>query len=626
MKKSVVLLCGFLACISLTACQGGGAKSKGEEYWSSARKAESFETYVTEHGAEWDLEALKQEASSADSSYSQRFKAAALLCAQEYQSNRPTDSDDSWKDGAFALDYPQSGEYAVNCLSQVTAGGEEFWTSFEDAFTPYDYFWPLLAAADDLDGQALAALWKGIPDETYGYELKDVIEKWVQKKPESIVRVGDALMEAGYYEDWSYTDWLNTYFQNAEDNKAVSTDSVQDVLDYIAYVQKLLPQLEEESGTIKQTSDVSGEEYYNTKMMVAVNSSLDLKEGSQGTAGDGAAEGESAGNEAAENGAAAGEPAEGEGAGNGAAAGEPAEGEGAENAAPGAIEIEGKKVIAFYQNTQAEEFPGSPAPLHVIGDFMFGLPSGEFAASPEEADYYLVLTPNYEYGEYYQINGGSDSKIQEVYSSTSIDLYEASTGNLLRHVGNIQENAPERIFTSYDDETAQYPEVTKADVLSYIYHNINTPDLYVAMLDNIAGKSQLEKEESIIMGKWEITYHGGELSGGFVHGMFQYDPEDGNKFAKGNFTITNKSTEEEGFLPMIYTVGEDTIIELVDVSTGDTYECVDLLSYGKCLNGTYLEPGESKEGEIFFQVPEDVDTANLSFAVSLGRQMVYYPY
>ena len=166
-------------------------------------------------------------------------------------------------------------------------------------------------------------------------------------------------MEAGYYEDWSYTDWLNTYFQNAEDNKAVSTDSVQEALDYIAYVQKLLPQLEEESGTIKQTSDVSGEEYYNTKMMVAVNSSLDLKEGSQGTAGDGAAEGESAGNEAAENGAAAGEPAEGEGAGNGAAAGEPAEGEGAENAAPGAIEIEGKKVIAFYQNTQAEEFPGS---------------------------------------------------------------------------------------------------------------------------------------------------------------------------------------------------------------------------------------------------------------------------
>lgn len=219
-----------------------------------------------------------------------------------------------------------------------------------------------------------------------------------------------------------------------------------------------------------------------------------------------------------------------------------------------------------------------------------------------------------------------DSKIQAVSSSTSIDLYEASSGKLLCHVGNILEDAPERIIAGYGDEHAQYPEVTGADVLSYIYHNLNTPDTYVALLDNLAGRSQLEKEESIILGKWEITYHGGELTGGFTSGMFRYDPDEGNTFAKGSFTITNKSTEEEGFLPMIYRVGEDTIIELVDTSTGDTYDCVDLLSYGKCLNGSYLDPGETKEGEIFFQVPADVDTANLSFAVSLGNQVVYYPY
>ena len=71
MKKSVVLLCCLLTCVGLTACQGKGASSKGEEYWSAARKAESFENYMAEHGAEFDLEALKQEVSSADSSNSQ---------------------------------------------------------------------------------------------------------------------------------------------------------------------------------------------------------------------------------------------------------------------------------------------------------------------------------------------------------------------------------------------------------------------------------------------------------------------------------------------------------------------------------------------------------------------------
>ncbi len=31
MKKSVVLLCCLLTCVGLTACQGKGASSKGEE-------------------------------------------------------------------------------------------------------------------------------------------------------------------------------------------------------------------------------------------------------------------------------------------------------------------------------------------------------------------------------------------------------------------------------------------------------------------------------------------------------------------------------------------------------------------------------------------------------------------
>ncbi len=613
MKKSVVLLCCLLTCVGLTACQGKGASSKGEEYWSAARKAESFENYMAEHGAEFDLEALKQEVSSADSSNSQKFKAAALLCAQEYQAGRAADSEDSWTDGAFAVDYPQTSEYAVRFLSQVMTGGEEFWTSFEDAYTPYDYFWPLFAAADDLEGQALAAIWKGAPDEVYGRKIKDVIEHWVQEKPEAIVRIGDALTEAGYYEDWNYMEWLNTYFLGYDNEKEVAVDSVQEALDYIAYMKKILPQLEEESGTIRMASQVSGEDYYGTKMMVSVKSVLDLKEGS---GEDGAGSEEEAG--------AVSPGTDGAASGTEAAEDKPAEA--AEGESTDDIALEGKKVIAFYRNTQAEEFPGSPAPLYVIGDFMFGLSDEEFPASAEEADYYLVLTPSYTYGEYYQMSGDSDSKIQAVSSSTSIDLYEASSGKLLCHVGNILEDAPERIIAGYGDEHAQYPEVTGADVLSYIYHNLNTPDTYVALLDNLAGRSQLEKEESIILGKWEITYHGGELTGGFTSGMFRYDPDEGSTFAKGSFTITNKSTEEEGFLPMIYRVGEDTIIELVDTSTGDTYDCVDLLSYGKCLNGSYLDPGETKEGEIFFQVPADVDTANLSFAVSLGNQVVYYPY
>ncbi len=39
---------------------------------------------------------------------------------------------------------------------------------------------------------------------------------------------------------------------------------------------------------------------------------------------------------------------------------------------------------------------------------MMGLSAEEFPASIEEADYYLVLTPDYQYGGYYQASDGSN--------------------------------------------------------------------------------------------------------------------------------------------------------------------------------------------------------------------------
>ena len=69
-----------------------------------------------------------------------------------------------------------------------------------------------------------------------------------------------------------------------------------------------------------------------------------------------------------------------------------------EEGEPEAIEIEGKKVIALYRNLQGEEFDDSPPSLRLIGDFMLELPEEEYPATADEADYYLVLTANYEEG------------------------------------------------------------------------------------------------------------------------------------------------------------------------------------------------------------------------------------
>ena len=181
-----------------------------------------------------------------------------------------------------------------------------------------------------------------------------------------------------------------------------------------------------------------------------------------------------------------------------------------EEGEPEAIEIEGKKVIALYRNLQGEEFDDSPPSLRVIGDFMLELPEEEYPATVEEVDYYLVLTANYEEGGFYQNSDGSETAIREINSSTSVDLYEAGTGMLLRRLGSILETAPESIFTS-DDEGSRYPEMAGADVLSYIYHHINEPESYVSLMDHLSGKSEIAIDEPVTLAGWEITYHSAEI-------------------------------------------------------------------------------------------------------------------
>ena len=258
---------------------------------------------------------------------------------------------------------------------------------------------------------------------------------------------------------------------------------------------------------------------------------------------------------------------------------------------------------------------------------MLELADEECPKSPEEADYYLVLTPAYEYGDYYQDNAGNETKIQQVYATTAIDLYDAKTGTLLRHLGDITEMPPSTIFKDLSEESAQYPDITSADVLTYIYHNVNTPDSYTSLLDNTVGLgSELSKDESVILGNWEITYHSSQTVKEFDEGMFRYTAKDGCQFIRGEFTIKNVGTENDTFLPMVYYVDKDPIVQITDANRENFYNCVDAMSASRCLNGTSLEPGESKDGELIFEVADEAIQGEgpLYAAVSLGNKIVYY--
>lgn len=590
MKKilaATTVVCLMLGC--LTGCKGGQS-TEIEKLWKAARKAESMEAYVEKQQEEQaHIQELALEALNGDAPLDQQFQATALLCAAEYQDYLSGQEDSDWDEDLFKFDYPVSASYANGYLAKVNTEGENFWTSFEEAFYPYDCLAPMFGAADKLEGQTLVNLLSGVPEDsgTLSTELEDVVEKWILNNPGELTAIGDALMENGYFDDWSKDDWSGAFFYSSLAPYQIREATLGDALAYVDYLKNtVIPTVGEKYGedSFRRTSELTQEEYYASNVTVTVEEELALKD--------------EASSQEAEDGAPA-EP----------------------------IEIEGKKVIALYRNLQREEFEGSPTSLRLMGDFMLELPEEEYPASLEEADYYLVLTANYEEGGFYQTAGGNDTAIQEINSSTSVDLYEAGTGAFLHHLGNVYETAPESIFTSYDDEEAQYPEMVGADVLSYIYHHINEPEAYESLMDHLSGKNEIAIDEPITLAGWEITYHSAEIVKELESGMFVYTASDGCQFVKGKFTVTNKGLENDTFLPMVYYIGQDPIVQVMDEAHENFYDCVNTMGYSGDLNSTSLEPGESKDGDLIFEIPEELalGEAPLYIAVSLGNRRVYYP-
>ena len=574
MKRKSLFAAACLSLVCLTACQSAKSTT-GDSYWDDAKSAGNFNDYVKEHAGDFDMEALKAEAGSSDSTLSQQFKAVSLLSAAEYQNYEGEDSQ-------FLFHYPISAEYANNYLAKAKSEGENFFAAFEDAFYPYECMEPVFAAADNLDGETLTHLLNDVPaDAGYNSKITDTVDKWVKANPTKIPEIYDALKALGFFDDWTLDDWKTAYFYSYLEPYHVRTGAAGDAFTYVSYLREsILPELEVKFGTddFKTASELNEEKYFSTKLTVAVTDGPELKDGEADTSSE-------------------------------------------------AIELEGKKVAAFYRNTQTEEFKNSPPTLQLMGDFMLQLSDEEFPKSPEEADYYLILTPSYEYGDFYQDNAGNETKVQQVNATTAIDLYDAKTGAPLRHLGDITETPASSIFRDLSEESLEYPEITSADILACIYHNINTPDAYTSLLDNTVGlNSELQKDESVILGNWEITYHSSQTVKEFDEGMFRYTAKDGCQFVRGEFTIKNIGTETDTFLPMVYYVAEDPIVQIADTNRENFYDCVDAMSNSRCLNSTSLEPGESKDGELIFEVAEEAlqGDGSLYVAVSLGNKVVYY--
>lgn len=574
MKRKLSLMAVCLLLFLLSACQ---SKTVTETHWTAAKKAGGLENYVKEQAENIDMEALKQEAQEGD--LEQQFKATALLCALEYRQDLADGSTPSLS--RFRFSYPVGSEYATRFLSQVNTDSEAFWASMGDAFSPYDCYPPIFAAAKELDGPTLVNLLAGDPPGKT--QFKEAIDQWVEQNPGRIAAVGDDLTKAGYFDEWAISKWSSTFLHPTTNSYRIQADTVEDAFGYVAYLRDvMLPPLVEKNGTgsLVKPSEITGEDYFSSSVMIAVNNdSLSLQEPS-------------------------------------------------DSGLPETIELEGKTVAAFYYNPGTGEFDDQLPSLQLMGGFLLALPEEEAPATPAEANYYLVLTAHFERGDFYKGANGKDTGTQQVNSLTSVDLYDAATGAFLRHLGSLRELAPDTVYASYDDTSLQYPVPTKSDVLLHMYHNINDPDAYISLVNNSpVNGSTVEPGQPVQFGGWEITYRSARIVSEFEYGMYVFSADEGKQCVLADLTVTNRGLDSDTFLPVVYYPNEDPVLYVTDSGRENRYDCVDVMLYSPCLNNRTVEPGSSKEGELVFQIPESLAQSGepLYIAVTMGSQVVYYP-
>ncbi len=584
MKKIVGMICICLTLACLTAC---GQTSAAQRHWSAASKDGKLENYVKENIDKIDMEALQAVLQDAETPLDQQLKATALICMLEYCETIRYDLDlweasvqnsDEARGAMYRAEYPVGASYAQAFLTKVSAEGEAFWEAMEEAAYPYDGIPAVFAAAKELDGDSLLALIEGAPEDSLqGDRIREAIGNWIKKEPARLALCGQSLAETGYFEDWDLMEWQRAFLSSDQ----IHTDSVDGALAYVGCLRDhLLPMQEKQFGEaeFKKESEATGETCYYTELAVTVEEELVLQEpGEEGL--------------------------------------------------PEVIDTEGKKVIAFYRNPHGDTFPGSPALLRVLGDFMLNLTDQEVPATVAEADYYLVLTPEYGYGAFYQDRtSGSESEFQEIYSYTSIDLYQAGTGVFLRHLGTMIEEAPSSIVTSYGDSSLQYPAPVEPGALAYIYRHVNEPEAYVALTDQLGEQEEFGMDEPVIVGNWELTLHSSEIVKTIDNGIFGSKAGEGCQYVKARISVANVGLREDTFLPMM-SMSPNLSIGVTDASLESFYEYAELIGMSGYLSSELLEPGESEEGDLAFEVPETLlqGDSPLYIVVICGYQIVVFP-
>lgn len=114
--------------------------------------------------------------------------------------------------------------------------------------------------------------------------------------------------------------------------------------------------------------------------------------------------------------------------------------------------------------------------------------------------------------------------------------------------------------------------------------------------------------DNVVLKDWEISVTDVQIIESISADYISFSPkESGNKYAQVFVTVNNKGKQSDTFLPS-YAMGDDVHAKIL---YGDGYEFTStvLLGYNNDLHNSGINPLSSKTGEIIFEIPETVASA-----------------
>ena len=132
----------------------------------------------------------------------------------------------------------------------------------------------------------------------------------------------------------------------------------------------------------------------------------------------------------------------------------------------------------------------------------------------------------------------------------------------------------------------------------------------------------------MILGGWEVTYHSSQIVDSFEASLQKYEAGEGCKLVRAAFTLSNVGLKSETFMGLsIPGNGAGIQVGITDGTFESYIEPAQLWAYTAGLNNSSLDPGETEEGELVFEVPDSVlESAEGAYIVILyGYQMAIYP-